>query len=151
MLYNMNSFEIDISLKQLLSSNEAFHYRIVPIKEEDGIIVLKTDVENLEALTSELNLFLSFGFKLEKDSTDNVTSYLSYNFRKETSVSDEISKTNFLNQLLQTAKDFNSSDIHIEPYESSARVRFRTVSYTHLRAHETSLHLVCRLLLEKKK
>ena len=25
------------------------------------------------------------------------------------------------------------------------------VSYTHLRAHETELHLVCRLLLEKKK
>ena len=25
------------------------------------------------------------------------------------------------------------------------------VSYTHLRAHETSLHLVFRLLLEKKK
>ncbi|WP_460381869.1 hypothetical protein [Staphylococcus aureus] len=24
------------------------------------------------------------------------------------------------------------------------------VSYTHLRAHETTLHLVCRLLLEKK-
>ena len=29
--------------------------------------------------------------------------------------------------------------------------RSATVSYTHLRAHETSLHLVCRLLLEKKK
>ena len=28
---------------------------------------------------------------------------------------------------------------------------FTAVSYTHLRAHETSLHLVCRLLLEKKK
>ncbi|GAB5780626.1 hypothetical protein JMUB7515_28030 [Staphylococcus aureus] len=25
----------------------------------------------------------------------------------------------------------------------------KTVSYTHLRAHETTLHLVCRLLLEK--
>ena len=25
----------------------------------------------------------------------------------------------------------------------------KPVSYTHLRAHETSLHLVCRLLLEK--
>ncbi|WP_460381830.1 hypothetical protein [Staphylococcus aureus] len=24
-----------------------------------------------------------------------------------------------------------------------------SVSYTHLRAHETTLHLVCRLLLEK--
>eukprot|EP00658_Telonema_sp_P-2_P069234 TRINITY_DN5835_c0_g1_i3.p1 TRINITY_DN5835_c0_g1~~TRINITY_DN5835_c0_g1_i3.p1 ORF type:complete len:101 (+),score=18.45 TRINITY_DN5835_c0_g1_i3:137-439(+) len=28
---------------------------------------------------------------------------------------------------------------------------FITVSYTHLRAHETPEHLVCRLLLEKKK
>ena len=28
-------------------------------------------------------------------------------------------------------------------------VRMYTVSYTHLRAHETPEHLVCRLLLEK--
>ena len=28
--------------------------------------------------------------------------------------------------------------------------RFQPVSYTHLRAHETVLDLVCRLLLEKK-
>ena len=28
---------------------------------------------------------------------------------------------------------------------------FTAVSYTHLRAHETVLDLVCRLLLEKKK
>ena len=27
----------------------------------------------------------------------------------------------------------------------------KTVSYTHLRAHETVLDIVCRLLLEKKK
>mgnify|MGYP003381533765 CR=1 FL=1 len=36
----------------------------------------------------------------------------------------------------------------------SAPLRFRRglpVSYTHLRAHETVLDLVCRLLLEKKK
>ena len=33
----------------------------------------------------------------------------------------------------------------------SVRIALTTVSYTHLRAHETSLHLVCRLLLEKKK
>ena len=29
--------------------------------------------------------------------------------------------------------------------------RWQAVSYTHLRAHETVLDLVCRLLLEKKK
>src|SRR5678816_4644529 len=31
------------------------------------------------------------------------------------------------------------------------RVEPQAVSYTHLRAHETPEHLVCRLLLEKKK
>ena len=30
-------------------------------------------------------------------------------------------------------------------------IRTGTVSYTHLRAHETDSYLVCRLLLEKKK
>ncbi len=35
--------------------------------------------------------------------------------------------------------------------ENTGRVTLDTVSYTHLRAHETVLDLVCRLLLEKKK
>ena len=32
-----------------------------------------------------------------------------------------------------------------------AEVNVMSVSYTHLRAHETLMNLVCRLLLEKKK
>src|SRR5678815_3846555 len=36
----------------------------------------------------------------------------------------------------------------IEPFQGAAT---GAVSYTHLRAHETPEHLVCRLLLEKKK
>ena len=35
-------------------------------------------------------------------------------------------------------------------YGSNGRCRLKPVSYTHLRAHETVLDLVCRLLLEKK-
>ena len=34
--------------------------------------------------------------------------------------------------------------------EAAALKPFQAVSYTHLRAHETVLDLVCRLLLEKK-
>src|SRR5665648_1216684 len=36
-------------------------------------------------------------------------------------------------------------------YSKEHRRRLETVSYTHLRAHETRHDLVCRLLLEKKK
>ena len=35
--------------------------------------------------------------------------------------------------------------------EVAARIDVAAVSYTHLRAHETVLDLVCRLLLEQKK
>ena len=34
---------------------------------------------------------------------------------------------------------------------ATEKARAKAVSYTHLRAHETVLDLVCRLLLEKKK
>src|SRR5678815_4385055 len=41
------------------------------------------------------------------------------------------------------------NDIGIKVYSDNAG--YTPVSYTHLRAHETPEHLVCRLLLEKKK
>ena len=46
--------------------------------------------------------------------------------------------------------------VHAQPdwdkvHRELARVGVTSVSYTHLRAHETVLDLVCRLLLEKKK
>ena len=43
--------------------------------------------------------------------------------------------------ILKESEDTISYAEHIDP---------NTVSYTHLRAHETVLDLVCRLLLEKK-
>ena len=48
--------------------------------------------------------------------------------------------------------DFRKWRKLINPITAPAAVeRMETVSYTHLRAHETVLDLVCRLLLEKKK
>ena len=39
---------------------------------------------------------------------------------------------------------------YINDFNRFGRV-YKAVSYTHLRAHETPEHIVCRLLLEKKK
>ena len=44
-----------------------------------------------------------------------------------------------------------SSQLSLQCIPWAAIADQQPVSYTHLRAHETSLHLVCRLLLEKKK
>ena len=42
-------------------------------------------------------------------------------------------------------------DIHPSLYGQEPSEHVYSVSYTHLRAHETEADLVCRLLLEKKK
>ena len=48
-------------------------------------------------------------------------------------------------------KDLNLTDGDVVDMLQLVMDRFKTVSYTHLRAHETRSNLVCRLLLEKKK
>ena len=58
----------------------------------------------------------------------------------------EVSSSAFFKQIrVEPFVDFGALDVVMimEPLEA--------VSYTHLRAHETVLDLVCRLLLEKKK
>ena len=42
-------------------------------------------------------------------------------------------------------------DHMLESFAKHSAMDINAVSYTHLRAHETVLDLVCRLLLEKKK
>ena len=53
----------------------------------------------------------------------------------------------FFNHLLKPAFPDLTVEIHDMVAEGD---KVTTVSYTHLRAHETVLDLVCRLLLEKK-
>ena len=121
----MKQFEISVALKQLITPNQAFHYRIVPVAERDGVVSLKTDSQDLKALASELGVLLDFKMELVGDSPENIQSYLTYNYRQATSETQELHASNFLERLLRTAKDFNSSDIHLEIYEAHCRVRFR--------------------------
>ena len=46
---------------------------------------------------------------------------------------------------------YTHTEFHIEIERAGFKKDQIPVSYTHLRAHETVLDLVCRLLLEKKK
>ena len=47
--------------------------------------------------------------------------------------------------------EFFEADLLLDGVPIGDAIRSEAVSYTHLRAHETVLDLVCRLLLEKKK
>eukprot|EP00658_Telonema_sp_P-2_P037579 TRINITY_DN27024_c0_g1_i1.p1 TRINITY_DN27024_c0_g1~~TRINITY_DN27024_c0_g1_i1.p1 ORF type:complete len:169 (-),score=58.40 TRINITY_DN27024_c0_g1_i1:35-541(-) len=53
--------------------------------------------------------------------------------------------------MLHQSDDDDLDEEDLDVRKSSSLHTSDTVSYTHLRAHETPEHLVCRLLLEKKK
>ncbi|RYJ42046.1 GspE/PulE family protein [Flavobacterium beibuense] len=118
---------LPIELQQLINAEQAYHYRIVPSKKEGKRIVFKTDNENPAVLKSELFILLGLDVYIEKETPENINRYLSTNYRKlNSNRTTEIHYSNdFLEKILLTAKETGSSDIHFEPYENRARVRFR--------------------------
>lgn len=120
----MNTFDIATELKQQITSKQAFHYRIIPFYKKDSEIHFKTDSNSLTHLQNELEIVFNIKCKLFQDSSSNIDSYLARNYRK-TSYTASLKEENFLNQILHTAKDYNSSDIHIETYETECRIRYR--------------------------
>lgn len=123
----MTDFNIPIEIQQLVKAEQAFHYRIIPVEKMGKQIILKTDVADIDSLQSELSILLSFPTQLVKDTTENVNRYLSINYRKSSSntVSSIHYSVDFLEKIVVNAKEIGSSDIHFEPYEKNARVRFR--------------------------
>ncbi|MBV7269082.1 GspE/PulE family protein [Winogradskyella luteola] len=121
-----DNYNISTDLLQLISSEQAYHYRVIPFESQNGTLHFKTDQVS-EALQQELQIVLNKDIQLIEDSTENIQQYLTVNFRKRNkSQSEDLQySTDFLEKLLLTAKDIGSSDIHFEPYEHKCRVRFR--------------------------
>ncbi|MCD0464996.1 GspE/PulE family protein [Flavobacterium sp. ENC] len=123
----MQKFEIPIEFQQLVKSEQAYYYRVVPISVDQKTVLLKTDTADLQSLQNELSVLLPFPVQLEADTTENINRYLSTNYRKTASnnVSDIHYTVDFLEKIVLNAKEIGSSDIHFEPFEKRARVRFR--------------------------
>jgi len=120
------NFNISTDVLQLISSEQAYHYRIIPIDTQNGSLIFKSDRVS-DALKQELQIVLNKDIELIEDTYENIQEYLTLNFRKRNKreSSDFHYSTDFLEKLLLTAKDIGSSDIHFEPYEYKCRVRFR--------------------------
>lgn len=119
---------IETQILQLVSAEQAYHYRVIPFKEESDKVYLKTDQEHLEALMLELQIILGKPVILEKDSQDNIEQYLQKNYRKrnrEASSSSLSYSEDLLLNMIYEAKETGSSDIHFEAFEKQHRVRFR--------------------------
>jgi type IV pilus assembly protein PilB len=119
-------YSIPASLLQLISSDQAYHYNIIPVEAQNGTLRFKSD-NSSKTLIQELQIVLGKHIELIDETPENIQNYLSTNFRKrDKNISEDLHySTDFLEKLLFTAKDIGSSDIHFEPYEYKCRVRLR--------------------------
>jgi len=119
-------YNIPTPLLQLITSEQAYHYRIIPIESFNGTVKFKSD-QISKTLQQELQIVLNKEVQLVEDTSENIQQYLSLNFRQRNrNQSEDLHfSADFLEKLLFTAKDIGSSDIHFEPYEHKCRVRFR--------------------------
>lgn len=121
-------FEISTTLTQLISSEQAYQYRIIPVEELGNAWVLKTDADQKESLLQELTVVFGKEIKLEAEKTESIQRYLETNYRRRIKKASQKSlnySEDFLLNIIYEAKEIGSSDIHFEIFEKQARVRLR--------------------------
>ena len=123
---------IDESLITSLSPEQAWHYRMFPIKLVDEILTLGIDENsNHFNIEEELEMILGLPVKIEKSASELVDLLLEKHYSNNRS--DSRTQNNyytgnqddFLHHLIKEARGLKSSDIHIESYEEFCRVRIR--------------------------
>ena len=121
-------FHIPAELLQLLSSEQAYQYRIIPEGKNKTTLSFKTDSKNTLDLKQELAIVLGKNIVLEEESPENIQRYLEQNYRRRSvnkKSSQLVYSEDFLLNIIHEAKEIGSSDIHFEIFEKQSRVRFR--------------------------
>lgn len=119
--------ELSAELLQLITPDQAWHYRIVPKSTENGTLTFYSEEGNSSA--DELELLFGKNIELITTETLIIQKTLGKYYRKQNSKTGTFNynqeSNEFLKQLISEAKDTGSSDIHIEVYESRCRIRIR--------------------------
>jgi type IV pilus assembly protein PilB len=125
---------LSLDLQQQLTTDQAWHYAVVPKSAHNGTLELYVDETNCRhGLEEELEVLLGKKIILEKISSGTVRKTLSkyYLRNARNSPAGKVQSLSakqgddFLPSLISEAKQLGSSDIHIECYEDRSRVRIR--------------------------
>jgi general secretion pathway protein E/type IV pilus assembly protein PilB len=122
---------ISTEIIQLISVETAYHFMIVPFEKiGTKLSFYVSNTTNYDDLGNELETLLGYEISLieipESEINKGLGKYYRKNDRnKKQSKKLELGNNNFLNTLIEEAIILNSSDIHIEPFEGNARIRFR--------------------------
>lgn len=130
----LESLKLSTDIIQLLSPEQAWHYRILPKESNGNFICFFIDAASYHAsLEEELEMLFGRQVILEKEESGTIQKFLSKYYRqqeqelkpKNVSSASTADTEDFISNLIAEAKNLKSSDIHIEVYEERCRVRIR--------------------------
>ncbi len=123
---------IDYRILSLLSPEQAHAFRAIPLAAENGTVVLLGDEaspKNEAQLRMLLGKTVQFeevsASELDRELLSHYPSFQGTTAKPEKQVSEDSDIVRFVQKVIEEAAQMNASDIHIERYETSARLRFR--------------------------
>jgi type IV pilus assembly protein PilB len=127
------SITLTAEMQQTISTDQAWHYHIVPKSVDGETFVFYADEEKLNSsLSDELEMIFGLNIKIVPVSSAQITKTLGKYYRvtyknktAETVSFEGTNSDNFVVKLIVEADHLGSSDIHIERYEDRCRVRLR--------------------------
>lgn len=133
---------IDAETQQLIRSDLAWFYQIIPKKMLNNCLhCYIADTQQLETAREELQALLGNEVVLEASDEVTIKRALGKYYRNSQDHDKKLSfdaKLDFVDRLIQEAKQIGSSDIHIEVFADQARIRMRIDG-----------HLIQRYVLDK--
>ncbi len=131
MEYSIGTIQTSKLLVQKITAEQAWHYRIIPFREEINELHFYIDEQqNENEVKEELEFLLAQQIRLTKVESSIIQQSLSTFYLRNTNSVKAVQHLNpnsdqFLGHLIAEAKNLNSSDIHIEAYEERCRIRVR--------------------------
>ena len=127
----VEAYHLSVELQQLLTADQAWHYRVIPKDASNGTWIFRADDSAWQpGMRDELEVLLGQAIEVEPSPAERVTKTLGKYYRRDHSGSQTFQLKNshaddFLAALIAEAQSLGSSDIHVEVYEDQARVRMR--------------------------
>ncbi len=117
------------ALRNALTAEQAWHYRVVPKEESEHALVLYVS-DGASDPAVELELLLGRSVRVEAAPAEEVERLLGLHYRRSAQATRRIDLSarhaeHVLVDLVSEARELGSSDVHLETYEDHARVRIR--------------------------
>ncbi len=123
--------DIPTLLQQSITPDQAWHYNIIPKSVDNANLVFYIDKKRDHIITAELEMLFGKKIELIPVESEIINRSLSKYYRKSATskkqgaFSSKSDADDYIISLIHEAESIGSSDIHLEAYENSCRIRMR--------------------------